>query len=573
MTNDTAVNDIVVYDYDASPCVRRVKMTLIEKGLDYRIQSIDLSKMQQKSPEYLAINPNGLVPTLSHNGRILYESAVINDYLEDQFPTISLQSASLEGQLEIREWQSYELAMAKTYRALMYASVMGPLKRVACTYEESLYIANLATQNAGHLAWEAKVWNLKVLTIAEQQAHQKQLYEFVERVERKLEGKRYLVDDKFTFADIAVYPRLSMFPIVGIKINRHSFPNITSWWKRLEQRRSVSSTQSPAQQSMLKLRESGLLRRLQNAYYGESGPSAFDRILFRLLKPVLRKKLKFDIALKEGSLPKKSLLLAATPYPIPELPALRMHFSYELDQKMTFTLFGCADTPTTERIKWLLNYFDIRYKYEEVSAQNSRLCALNPTGEWPMLSVEREGDNNIRRIPGEMSESLNIIDSEVIAEYLESIYYAKNADSVRHETLFSDAAFEMAQVRMWNSFDGSMEKSFSPYLLVESNRPAAAELQNCLNLIQEKMDLLEAALAHREYLVGERITYADIALYSRMSLFGKVGLGQTLVGKPSINQWLIRVGEFFAPVNKAKEQPKSKSSKKANAQKVSNSNA
>lgn len=555
-------NDIVVYDYDASPCVRRVKITLIEKGLEYRIQSIDLSKMQQKSLEYLAINPNGLVPTLSLNGRILYESAVINDYLEDQFPSISLQSDTVEGQLEVRKWQSYELAMAKIYRSLMYARVMGPLKQVACSQEENLQIAKLATQNAGHLAWEAKVWNLQVLTEAEQQVHEKQLYAFAERVERQLEGKRYLVDDKFTFADIAVYPRLTMFPIIGVKINRYSFPNIQRWCQRLEQRRSISSTQSPAQQSMLKLRETGLLNWLHSAFYGAKGPSLMDRFFFRLLKPVLRKKLKIDVALNNSALPKKTLLLAATPYPIQEQPALRLKSGSGNDPAADLTLYGCSQIPTTERIKWVLSYFNIAYQCEEVCEQNASLAALNPTGEWPMLCVTSQ-----------MSATRNIIDAEVIAEYLESVHHSQVSALERRESLFSDTAYEMAQVRMWNAFDGSMEKSFAPYLMVGPNRPEASELKNCLNLIQEKMDLLENALIHKAYLVGEHFTYADIALYSRIRLFENVGLGQTLIDKPSINQWLARINEKYTPGIKEKTAPNAKTVKKAKPRKENASNA
>jgi glutathione S-transferase len=43
-------------------------------------------KGEQHSPEYLAMNPNGVVPTLVHEGRVLYESAFIAEYLEEVFP-------------------------------------------------------------------------------------------------------------------------------------------------------------------------------------------------------------------------------------------------------------------------------------------------------------------------------------------------------------------------------------------------------------------------------------------------------------------------------------------------------
>ena len=63
-------------------------------GVDYKLVEIDLSKGEQKSPEYLAINPNGKVPSLIHHksegDHLVYESAAILAYVLDQHPESSL---------------------------------------------------------------------------------------------------------------------------------------------------------------------------------------------------------------------------------------------------------------------------------------------------------------------------------------------------------------------------------------------------------------------------------------------------------------------------------------------------
>lgn len=66
---------------------------LEELGAAYELIEIDLSKRMQRSPEYLAINPNGKVPTLVHRGNIIYESAAILMYLLDQHPHAGLAPA------------------------------------------------------------------------------------------------------------------------------------------------------------------------------------------------------------------------------------------------------------------------------------------------------------------------------------------------------------------------------------------------------------------------------------------------------------------------------------------------
>jgi len=62
--------EIVLYDHAASPCARRVRIALIEKGVRWRSRPIDLEHMEQKSAWYLALNPNGIVPTLQHLNRL-----------------------------------------------------------------------------------------------------------------------------------------------------------------------------------------------------------------------------------------------------------------------------------------------------------------------------------------------------------------------------------------------------------------------------------------------------------------------------------------------------------------------
>lgn len=57
---------------------------LEELGVPYQLIEIDLAKKAQKTPEYLAINPNGKVPTLQHNGEVIYESSAILMYILDQ---------------------------------------------------------------------------------------------------------------------------------------------------------------------------------------------------------------------------------------------------------------------------------------------------------------------------------------------------------------------------------------------------------------------------------------------------------------------------------------------------------
>lgn len=78
---------IKLYDFKSSPNCQRVKVVLAEKKLPYEIVPIDLTKKEQKTPEYLKMNPYGKVPVLTDDANVLYESCVINEYLEEKYPT------------------------------------------------------------------------------------------------------------------------------------------------------------------------------------------------------------------------------------------------------------------------------------------------------------------------------------------------------------------------------------------------------------------------------------------------------------------------------------------------------
>ncbi|HEX6438120.1 MAG TPA: glutathione S-transferase family protein [Candidatus Binatia bacterium] len=74
--------------YDASPSANsdRVKIVLHEKELPYQKVTLDLAKKEQKRAEFLKLNPYGKVPVINDNGKVLFESCIINEYLDEQYP-------------------------------------------------------------------------------------------------------------------------------------------------------------------------------------------------------------------------------------------------------------------------------------------------------------------------------------------------------------------------------------------------------------------------------------------------------------------------------------------------------
>lgn len=79
-------HDLHLYHYWRSSCSWRVRWALEVKGLAYRSTAVNLVKDEQKSPDYLRINPSGLVPTLLVDGRPLMDSSAIIEWLDEVYP-------------------------------------------------------------------------------------------------------------------------------------------------------------------------------------------------------------------------------------------------------------------------------------------------------------------------------------------------------------------------------------------------------------------------------------------------------------------------------------------------------
>ena len=90
-----------LYQGGLSPFAARVRMQVYAKGLESTIELVS-PPGGQSSAEYKALNPTGKIPALDIGSRVLPESEVICEYLEDRFPEPSLRPASADGRAQVR---------------------------------------------------------------------------------------------------------------------------------------------------------------------------------------------------------------------------------------------------------------------------------------------------------------------------------------------------------------------------------------------------------------------------------------------------------------------------------------
>ncbi len=93
-----------LYHSLVSPCAQKVRLVLHEKGLEYRSQVLNIVAKENLKPEYLKLNPQGVVPTLLHDGLPVVESTFICEYLDEAFPDTPMLRGDIHERLRCRLW-------------------------------------------------------------------------------------------------------------------------------------------------------------------------------------------------------------------------------------------------------------------------------------------------------------------------------------------------------------------------------------------------------------------------------------------------------------------------------------
>jgi len=486
--------------------------------------------MEQRRPEYLSLNPNGYVPTLSHGDQVIYDSGVINEYLDTQFPQSPLFPESAQDRAEVRMWLGSEESMSKDFRPLLYQRVMGPIAHITRSLDEARLINGRCTRDPIDLAWGDRVWKMQILTSQQEVQQERKLMQWLDSVEAGLMGKQYLVAEQFTQADISVFPRVVMFSYLGLEITQDRYPNVLKWINRLEKRPSFEASMSEQAKKLRKMATSSLmpkLRRILNKQKNDR--SVLDRLFVWGLGRVMRKIQKIDqiLLVTENArtlpMPKPQLL------PIKFKPNSKPLF---FDDTKKLILWGNQISPYSQRIVTLLNFLGLTYSYQEIDIKNgqqksNKFKAVSPLGDVPVLQHGEFIIHDSRAIAAYLIESFD----------LQQLWCGNNS---LHGT----------QNRMWLALEAGTHKEFKPlfnkYILQSKHgHLSAIEEQSALQRIEDKLKVLEAALATSSFLCGEEINYADIAWYTRLEMLINVP-GFSIQSSLKLQAWYASMAKLMA---------------------------
>jgi glutathione S-transferase len=221
-----------------SVCAQKVRIALKEKGQEAKEHLLTLQG-DQNDPAYLKLNPNGVVPTLVHDGNVIVESSLILYYIDEAFPDPPLMPNTPAARHRVRLYNklideymhnactiitfatAFRPRFLKMPREQWLAEInKAPLKRRA-EYKRSVIEHGLDSE----------------FVIDALGQHQKLISWMADDLTRR----PYLAGDSFTNADCAVIPYILRLELLKLGAMWQREPGIANWWGRVQKRDSVQS--------------------------------------------------------------------------------------------------------------------------------------------------------------------------------------------------------------------------------------------------------------------------------------------------------------------------------------------
>lgn len=238
-----AESPLVLYSFINSICTQKVFMTLAEKGLDYEMRAVNLFQNEQYDPEYLKLNPRGVVPTLVDDGQPVTESTLICEYLDETHPEPPLMPSTPLGRARMRQWSKIiDEHIFTATGALSFAAQFREKMKEQTEEERQARYRNVGDVQRGdrfRSTFELGADSPYVLYAI---ADFEKLFSLLEPA-LAASGGPWIMGEDYTLADINLTPylyRVEYLELLDLWLRDR--PASQQWWERARQRPSALAT-------------------------------------------------------------------------------------------------------------------------------------------------------------------------------------------------------------------------------------------------------------------------------------------------------------------------------------------
>lgn len=231
---------IELYHWEPVSHSLRALICLEEIGTEYAGHYVDLLGFEQFSDGFLAVNPFAQVPVLKNNGVTMTESALINQYLAEQFPDAGLAAADALGWYSTIIWSKYiDYNLSSSLATLGCRKYLAPLLKGRDQHELRKSIDSIPVEErrpGWRLAADDDYGDDLVAN------SERKVKLVVDRMEGILADSDWLVGENYSIADIDTFAMMnSLTDVAAGIVNEKSAPNTMAWLARVAGRPAVKA--------------------------------------------------------------------------------------------------------------------------------------------------------------------------------------------------------------------------------------------------------------------------------------------------------------------------------------------
>lgn len=231
---------ITLYNFPQSTCSQKVRLTMWEKGISYEDHIIDHKNREHLAEPYLKLNPNGVVPTITHGDDVIIDSSVIIEYLDEVFPETPMTPSDPVKRAHMRKWMRY-LEEVPT-PAVRVPSFNKFLAQRYETMEDGKY-QEMADKHPIRKHFYKRM-NKVGFSDEETAESLERLDQAAARFDETLaaDGRPWIMGDEITIADAAYLPTVDRMIDLDLGYMIFDRPALAAWYKRYSERESFKKT-------------------------------------------------------------------------------------------------------------------------------------------------------------------------------------------------------------------------------------------------------------------------------------------------------------------------------------------
>ena len=226
---------IELYHAEGSVCAQKVRLVLFEKQISWVDRRVNLQRAEQTTPEYLKLNPRGVVPTLVVDGRPVRESTVICEFIEDLSPEPPLRPTDPFAKATMRRWAKMpDEGIHLACSAVSHAGLLGHRYR----HNTEAYKTRLdkhPDRVRAERAWRIVSDGFRDPEVQNAVFKHKKL---LEEMEQTLTVAPWLAGDMYSLADSGITPYVFRLEQLGLKGMWEDKPQVADWLARIKARSS-----------------------------------------------------------------------------------------------------------------------------------------------------------------------------------------------------------------------------------------------------------------------------------------------------------------------------------------------